>query len=93
MSTATVTRDYKITLPKELREAMHIQPGQEFELIPNGSCLQMIPKRSIAELKSAIEEGIASEQYLSATEVFDRLENKYHKLATKNNRSVESSEE
>jgi AbrB family looped-hinge helix DNA binding protein len=58
MSTATVTRDFKITLPKKLREAMHIQPGQEFELIPNGSCLQMIPKYSTAKLKSTIAEGI-----------------------------------
>lgn len=57
MSTATITRDYKITLPKELRKAMHIKPGQEFELIPNGSCLQMIPKQSTTKLKSAIANG------------------------------------
>ena len=43
MSTATVTRDYKITLPKEIRESMHLQPGQEFELIQNGSGIQIVP--------------------------------------------------
>ncbi len=29
MGADTVTSDDKITLPKELREAMHIQPGQK----------------------------------------------------------------
>lgn len=83
MSSATVTSDYKITLPKELRDAMHLQPGQEFDLIPNGSTIQMIPKLSTAELKSAITEGRASGQGHSAADVFDRLENKYRELATK----------
>lgn len=81
MSTATVTSDYKITLPKELRESMHLQPGQEFELIQNGSGIQMVPKLSAEELKSAVAAGVASGQGRSADEVFDRLENKYRKLA------------
>lgn len=82
MSTATVTSDYKITLPKELRETMHLQPGQEFELIPMGSTIQMIPKLSAGELKSAVAAGLASGQGRPADEVFDRLETKYRKLAT-----------
>jgi AbrB family looped-hinge helix DNA binding protein len=82
MSTATVTSDYKITLPKELRESMHLQPGQEFELIQNGSGIQMVPKLSAEELKTAVTQGLASGPGISATEVFDRLEDKYRKLAT-----------
>lgn len=82
MSTATVTSDYKITLPKELRDAMHLQPGQEFELIPNGSGIQMVPKLSAEKLKSAVAAGVASGQGRSAADVFNRLENKYSKLAT-----------
>lgn len=82
MSTATVTSDYKITLPEELREAMHLRPGQEFELIQNGSGIQMVPKLSAEELKSAVAQGLASGSGISAAEVFDRLEDKYRKLAT-----------
>ncbi len=82
MSTATVTSDCKITLPKELREAMHLQPGQEFELIRNGSGIQMVPKLSAEELRSAVAAGIASGQGRTADDVFDRLENKYRKLTT-----------
>lgn len=82
MSTATVTSDYKTTFPQELREVMHLQPGKEFELIPNGSGIQMVPTLSAEELKSAVAAGIASGQGRSADDVFDRVENKYRKLAT-----------
>jgi AbrB family looped-hinge helix DNA binding protein len=53
MSTVTITSDYKITLPKETRESMHLQPGQEFVLIQNGSGIQITPKLTAEELKSA----------------------------------------
>lgn len=52
MATAIVSSNYQITLPKEVREAMYIQPGQQFELIPLGPILQLVPKTSIAELRS-----------------------------------------
>lgn len=82
MSTTTVTNDYKITLPKEIRESMHLQPGQEFELIQNGSGIQMIPKLTVEQLKAAIAKGFTCETGVPADEVFDRLEDKYRKLAT-----------
>jgi len=81
MNSVTVTHDYKITLPKELREAMHLYPGQKFELIPMGSVIQMVPKKSIEELKSSIAEGITSGQERPADEVFNRLATKYYNLA------------
>lgn len=39
-----------------VREAMYIQPGQQFELIPLGPILQLVPKTSIAELRSIARE-------------------------------------
>ena len=51
MTTATVSSKYQLSLPKALREAMQIQPGQQFELIPMGSIIQMVPKTSIKELR------------------------------------------
>lgn len=80
MSTATLSSNYQISLPEELRESMHLQPGQEFELIPMGSIIQLVPKSSIKELKSAIAAGIASGQGRPADEIFDRLETKYRNL-------------
>ena len=83
MSTVIVSNNYQISLPEELRETMHLQPGQEFELVPMGAIIQMIPKISAKELGAAISAGIASGQGRPAEEVFDRLENKYRKQAEK----------
>jgi len=51
MSTATLSSKYQLSLPKALREAMHLQPGEQFELIPTGSIIQLVPKTSIKELR------------------------------------------
>lgn len=51
MTTATVSSKYQISLPKEVREAMHILPGQQFEFIPMGAVLQLAPKTSIKQLR------------------------------------------
>lgn len=83
MSTATLSSDYQIALPQEVREAMHLHPGQEFELVASGPVIQLIPKLSATELKAAIAAGIASGKGRPAEEVFDRLEDKYRKQAEK----------
>lgn len=83
MSTATLSTDYQIALPKEIRDFLHLRPGQEFELVSSGSVIQLIPKLSTFELKTAIAAGIASGKGRPADEAFDRLENKYRKQAGK----------
>jgi bifunctional DNA-binding transcriptional regulator/antitoxin component of YhaV-PrlF toxin-antitoxin module len=81
MTTTTLSSNYQISMPEELRKSMHLQPGQEFELIPMGSSIQMVPKNAIDTLRSAIAEGIASGPGIPADEVFNRLETKYRNLA------------
>ncbi|BCK88215.1 hypothetical protein MIZ01_2016 [Sideroxyarcus emersonii] len=83
MSTATLSNDFQIALPKEVRDTLHLKPGQEFELVSSGSVIQLIPKLSTAELKSAIAAGIASGKGHPADEVFDRLESKYRQQTGK----------
>jgi len=62
MSTATLSSKFQISLPKSLREAMQLQPGQQFELIPMGSIIQLVPKTSIKELRG-IARGANPAQY------------------------------
>ena len=59
MTTTTVSSNYEITLPKELCESMHFQPGQEFELRQFGSIIQLIPKSLVNELETAKKSGSA----------------------------------
>ncbi len=80
MSTATLSRNNQISIPEELIKTLHLQPGQEFELLSRGSTIQLIPKLSTKALQSAIADGISSGQSRSTDEVFDRLEAKYRKL-------------
>lgn len=51
MSTATLSSKFQLSLPKALREAMRLQPGQQFELIPVGNVIQMVPKVTVRELR------------------------------------------
>lgn len=51
MTTATVSSKFQISIPKDVREAMHIEPGQQFEFIPMGAIIQLTPKTSIKELR------------------------------------------
>jgi len=51
MTTATLSSKFQLSLPKSLREAMHLQPGQQFELIQTGEIIQIVPKTSILELR------------------------------------------
>jgi AbrB family looped-hinge helix DNA binding protein len=51
MSTATLSSKFQFSVPKAVREAMQLQPGQQFELVPMGAILQLVPKTSIKELR------------------------------------------
>jgi AbrB family looped-hinge helix DNA binding protein len=62
MTTATVSSKFQISTPKEVREAMHIEPGQQYEFIPMGSIIQLIPKTSIKDLRG-IAVGANPEEY------------------------------
>ena len=62
MATATVSSKFQLSLPKALREAMQIQPGQQFELIPLGTIIQLVPKTSIKELRG-VARGANPAQY------------------------------
>lgn len=44
MTTATVSSKFQISIPKEVREAMHIEPGQQYEFIPMGRSFNSPPR-------------------------------------------------
>ncbi|MBI1284684.1 MAG: AbrB/MazE/SpoVT family DNA-binding domain-containing protein [Thiobacillus sp.] len=62
MTTATLSSKFQLSLPKSLREAMHLQPGQQFELIQTGEIIQMVPKTAIRDLRGRAR-GARSEGY------------------------------
>jgi AbrB family looped-hinge helix DNA binding protein len=67
MSTATLSSKFQLSVPKAVRESMQLQPGQQFELIPMGSILQLVPKTSIKEMRG-IARGANPAQYRDRTD-------------------------
>jgi len=55
MQTATISSKFQISVPKKVREELHIKPGQQFIFIAKGNCLELVPKRDINELKGILE--------------------------------------
>jgi AbrB family looped-hinge helix DNA binding protein len=51
MHSAVLSSKFQICIPKELRDELHIEAGQTFIFIPHGNSIQLVPKRSIKDVK------------------------------------------
>ena len=54
MYTATISSKFQISIPKKIREQLHIKPGQKFIFISKGECLELAPKRDIKEMRGIL---------------------------------------
>ena len=50
MSTATLSSKFQISVPKEVRDALVLAPGQKLEFINTGSAIKLVPQPRLAEL-------------------------------------------
>jgi AbrB family looped-hinge helix DNA binding protein len=60
MQTVTVSPKFQVVIPKAIREAMRIRPGQKLKIIEYGGRIELIPDRDISELKGFLK-GINTE--------------------------------
>lgn len=51
MDTTTITQDYRIEIPLQLRESLGIKPGQKVQIIPYGDRIEIIPVRELREMR------------------------------------------
>ena len=68
-TTATLTKRFKITVPKSVREAQNLEDGQEFVFILKGAGVLMLPVPALEQI-AGIAEGARS------TDIRER-ENRY----------------
>jgi AbrB family looped-hinge helix DNA binding protein len=54
MYIATISSKFQISVPKKIREQLHIKPGQQFIFIAKGDCLELVPKRSLKEMRGIL---------------------------------------
>ena len=60
MQTVTVSPKYQVVIPKNIREAMRLRPGQKLKVIAYDGRIELIPDRDITELKGFLK-GINTE--------------------------------
>ena len=60
MQTVTVSPKYQVVIPKEVRETLHLRPGQKMQVIEYDGRIEFIPERDIKELRGFLK-GINTE--------------------------------
>ncbi|MGD8845286.1 MAG: AbrB/MazE/SpoVT family DNA-binding domain-containing protein [Desulfobacteraceae bacterium] len=55
MQTVTVSPKFQVVIPKDIRKAMRLRPGQKLKVIEYEGRIELIPDRDIAELKGFLK--------------------------------------
>lgn len=55
MHTVTVSPKFQVVIPKDVREAMRLRPGQKLKVLEYEGRIELIPDRDISELKGFIK--------------------------------------
>ncbi len=55
MQTVTVSPKYQVVIPKSVREALQLRPGQKMQVIEYNGRIEFIPERDIAELRGFLK--------------------------------------
>lgn len=55
MRTVTVSPKYQVVIPKEIRESLHLRPGQKMQVVEYEGRIEMIPERDIKELRGFLK--------------------------------------
>jgi AbrB family looped-hinge helix DNA binding protein len=60
MHTVIVSPKFQVVIPKAVRHALHIRPGQKMQVIEHNGRIELIPEKDIKELRGFIK-GINTE--------------------------------
>jgi AbrB family looped-hinge helix DNA binding protein len=60
MQSVTVSPKYQVVIPKTVREALKLYPGQKMQIVEYAGRIELIPERDIKELRGFLK-GIHTE--------------------------------
>jgi len=60
MQLVTVSPKYQVVIPKTVREALKLYPGQKMQIVEYAGRIELIPERDIKELRGFLK-GINTE--------------------------------
>jgi AbrB family looped-hinge helix DNA binding protein len=55
MQTVTVSPKYQVVIPKNIRDALKLRPGQKMRVIEYDGRIELIPDRDISELRGFLK--------------------------------------
>ena len=55
MQTVTVSPKFQVVIPKNIRDALRLRPGQKMKVIEYDGRIELIPDRDIAELRGFLK--------------------------------------
>lgn len=51
MEAVKISPKFQVVIPKKLREALKLSPGQKVQMVVYGNRIEMIPLRKLSEMK------------------------------------------
>ena len=70
MVCATLSSKFQLSIPKAVREELHLRAGQKFAVITKGDIISLVPVPDLAEMRGILK-GADTSNYRDRT---DRLE-------------------
>jgi AbrB family looped-hinge helix DNA binding protein len=55
MQSVTVSPKFQIVIPKAVREALHLRPGQRMQVMEYAGRIELVPERDIKELRGFLK--------------------------------------
>jgi AbrB family looped-hinge helix DNA binding protein len=55
MQSVTVSPKYQVVIPKIIREALNLRPGQKMQVMEYAGRIELIPERDIKELRGFVK--------------------------------------
>lgn len=60
MEAVKISPKYQVVIPKRIREALHLHPGQKLQVMELGNRIELVPERTIQEMEGFLQ-GIETE--------------------------------
>ena len=55
MQTVTISPKYQVVIPKELREALHLRPGEQLHVFRYQNRLEFVPVKEIKKMRGFLQ--------------------------------------
>ena len=55
MEAVKISKKFQVLIPKKLREALRLSPGQKIQMVVYGDRIELIPLRKISEMKGFLK--------------------------------------